>query len=137
MHYNFCLVINLVFSIYILLVVLYMFYIPTMHKDETSTLFGNLCWVSLTFNYKILGTPWYMIFLLPGLWIVISMRHFPIFSERKIPPEVKHELSWKVFTIFHLDPCTNQCENQSVKDSSFVSNYSICIYKWIKSNQIA
>ena len=27
------------------------------------------------------------------------------------PPQVRHEFSWKVPTLCHLDPRTNQCEN--------------------------
>ena len=38
--------------------------------------------------------------------------NFPSLGERKISSEEKHELSWKVPSLIHLDPYTSQCENE-------------------------
>ena len=35
---------------------------------------------------------------------------FPLLKEDKSIPEKWREISWKTYTMAHLDPCTSQCE---------------------------
>ena len=39
-------------------------------------------------------------------------KNFPSLGKGKTSPEEKHEFSWKVHSLIHLDPYTSQCENE-------------------------